>query len=134
MEKLRPDGLVSADEKVYQAMDKGIAGKSKVIPVTLSKDGTLSKTSKAATEEEFGVISEYVDRMIKKLGRRIIDGEVKAEPYQLKEKEGCTFCPYAGVCGFDGNIPGYRYRRLDHVVEKEEVLKRMEEENAQEEN
>ncbi len=134
LEKLRPDGLVSADEKVYQAMDKGIAGKSKVIPVTLSKDGTLSKTSKAATEEEFGVISEYVDRMIKKLGRRIIDGEVKAEPYQLKEKEGCTFCPYAGVCGFDGNIPGYRYRRLDHVVEKEEVLKRMEEENAQEEN
>ncbi len=134
LEKLRPDGLINAERTVYEAMDNGIDGKSKVIPVTVSKDKTLSKASKAVTEEEFEVISAYVDRMMKRLGKRMVDGEVKAEPYQLKEKESCTFCPYAGVCGFDRNVPGYQYRRLEDGMDREDILKKMAKENTQEEN
>ena len=84
--------------------------------------------------EEFEVISAYVDRMMKRLGKRMVDGEVKAEPYQLKEKESCTFCPYAGVCGFDRNVPGYQYRRLEDGMDREDILKKMAKENTQEEN
>lgn len=127
LDKLKLDGLVNESDRIYEAMDTNIAGKSKVIPVGFTKDGSLTKSSKTATGEEFAVISDYVSRLIQKLGRQIVEGEVKANPYRLKEKEACTYCPYGSVCGYDGRIPGYEHRRLDTWKDSDEIIQKMKE-------
>lgn len=127
LDKLKLDGLVNESDRIYEAMDTGIAGKSKVIPVGFTKDGALTKTSKTATGEEFALISDYVSHLVQRLGQQIVEGEVKVNPYQLKDKEACTYCPYGSVCGYDGRIPGYAHRKLDDIGDADEILQKMKE-------
>ena len=127
LDKLKLDGLVNESDRIYEAMDTGIAGKSKVIPVGFTKDGALTKNSKTATGEEFALISDYVSHLVQKLGRQIVEGDVKVNPYQLKDKEACTFCPYGSVCGYDRRIPGYGHRKLEELGDADEILQKMKE-------
>jgi len=127
LDKLKLDGLVNESDRIYEAMDTDIAGKSKVIPVGFTKDGALTKTSKTATDEEFALISDYVSHLVQRLGRQIVEGEVKVNPYQLKDKEACTYCPYGSVCGYDGRIPGYEHRKLDDIGDADEIMQKMKE-------
>lgn len=127
LEKLKLDGLVNESDGIYMAIDTKIAGKSKVIPVGFTKDGSLSKASKTATSEEFAVILDYVGGLVQSLGQRIVEGEVAARPYQLKDKEGCTCCAYRSVCGYDSRIKGYEYRKLEELKDTEEIIERMRE-------
>ena len=127
LDKLKLDGLVNESDRIYEAMDTDIAGKSKVIPVGFTKDGALTKTSKTATDEEFALISDYVSHLVQRLGRQIVEGEVKVNPYQLKDKEACTYCPYRSVCGYDGRIPGYEHRKLDDIGDADEIMQKMKE-------
>lgn len=127
LDKLKLDGLVNESDRIYEAMDTGIAGKSKVIPVGFTKDGALTKTSKTATGEEFALISDYVSHLVQRLGQQIVEGEVKVNPYQLKDKEACTYCSYGSVCGYDGRIPGYAHRKLDDIGDADEILQKMKE-------
>ncbi len=129
LEKLKLDGLVNESDEIYQAMDENIAGKSKVIPVGFTKDGALTKASKTATSEEFAVISDYVNHIVKSLGKRIVAGEVAAKPYELKDKEGCGYCSYRSVCGYDSRIPGYEHRKLENLKDTQMILDRMEEQS-----
>ena len=127
LEKLKLDGLVNETDCIYEQMDTNITSKSKVIPVGFTKDGALTKNSKTATGEEFTIISDYVNELVQGLGRQIVEGEVAARPYQLKDKEGCTYCPYRSICGYDERIAGYRHRVLDSTADSEEILRRMKE-------
>ena len=127
LEKLKLDGLVNENDCIYEQMDTNITSKSKVIPVGFTKDGALTKNSKTATGEEFAIISGYVNELVQGLGRQIVEGEVAARPYQLKDKEGCTYCPYRSICGYDERIAGYRHRVLDSTADSEEILRRMKE-------
>ena len=134
LDKLKLNGLVNADANVYEAMDVNMAGASKVIPVALNKDGSLAKKSKTASEEEFTVIGEYVNQTIRQIGRQIMDGEVGARPYQMKDKDGCMYCPYGSVCGFDRKIPGFDYRKLETIDSEEEIIHKMEEKLSREDS
>lgn len=129
LQALRPDGLVNADEQVYLAMDENLEGRSEVIPIELKKSGELSSRSKVATTEEFAVLEQYVHNKIAEQGRKIYEGDVSVNPYQDGMESSCDFCPYASVCGIDTKIPGYQYRHLESM-RKEEVLDRMQTENA----
>ena len=64
---------------------------------------------------------------IQNLRREILEGNAQAAPYQMDKKEACTYCPYRGICGFDQKIPGFFYRRLKNLEEKE-VWEKLEEE------
>ena len=134
LDKLKLNGLVNADANVYEAMDTNIVGASKVIPVALNKDGSLAKKSKTASEDEFAVIGDYVNQTIQQIGRQIMDGEVGAHPYQMKDKDGCMYCPYGSVCGFDRKIPGFDYRKLETIDSEEEIIHRMEEKLGREDS
>jgi ATP-dependent helicase/nuclease subunit B len=122
---LRPDGLVNSEEEIYRSMDQDFEKKSLVIPVEIKKDGTLSERgSHVASTEEFEIIEEYVRKEIVRQAGRIYDGDVAVNPYRDGNESSCTYCPYSAVCGMDGRIPGYGYRRLDNLT-KEEALERM---------
>lgn len=111
---LKPDGLVRSDQKILHDMDEtlGAGGKSMILPVAYNKDGSLAKTSHVASQEQFQILSQYVNEKIHETGRRILDGEVGVSPYLLRNRSACDYCSYKGICGFDERLQGYGYRRL----------------------
>ncbi len=123
--KLKLDGYVNSDPQVYREMDHDMQSSSSILPVTENKDGTLRKTSKAASVEQFGTLSEYVGRKIKELGTRMMQGEIGVSPYELGDATPCGYCPYRSVCGFDERIDGYEYRRLERFDSAEEIMEQM---------
>lgn len=130
LKDLRMNGLVSSDPSVLEKIDRTldpVTGKSsQVIPVTLNKDRSLSKASAAAAPEKFKILSRYVNRKILEIGSDILQGKVQSEPYELGRKNGCTYCRYQGICGFDERIRGFAYRRLEEP-EEEQLWKLMDE-------
>ena len=129
LEKLKLNGLVNDNPEAYEAMDISGSGNSSVIPLGWNKDGSMKKTSKAVSSEDFKTMSDYVNQTIQMVGERIIAGEVKAEPYTLGDKEGCTYCSYRAVCGFDAKIAGYQYRNLEKLDNEEIILDKMKNKN-----
>ena len=121
---LRPDGLVNKDPDVYQEMDSGLVQTSAVIPVSVNKNGTLSKTSKAVSGEQFEQLTSFVHKKIREIGRQILDGEIAPVPYERKQQTGCDYCMYRSVCGWDPKIPGTRRKRWKEEG-KEEIWKQI---------
>ena len=64
LEELKPNGLVNDDPEIYGAMDTELSGSSAVIPVAFKADGSLKATSKTASTEEFGTMSDYVKETV----------------------------------------------------------------------
>ena len=108
-------------EKIYEELQlKGVGADE--------SDGSVSKKSQKADQEELAVLSDFVNTKIHTIGQSIYRGDIQVNPYQLKDKSGCDYCPYRGICGFDGKVPGYGYRRLPEIKEKDEIIEKMREE------
>ena len=129
LQELKVNGLVREDKKIILDMDESLkpGKKSLTIPVTLNKDGSLSRYSQTATKEQFQVLSEYVNSKITEIGRRILEGETAVNPYRLRKRTACDYCSYRGICGFDEKIPGYEYRSLP-VFQDQVLWQRMSDE------
>ncbi len=93
-----------------------------------SQDESVSRKSREASREEIEILSRFVNKKIKDIGREIYQGDIKVSPYRMKEKTGCDHCPYHSICGFDGKVPGYSYRRLKEEKDSEVLLEQMREE------
>lgn len=127
LSKLRLDGIVNADEEVINHLDKKFTGSSLAIPVGKNKNGSLSKASKAFSETDFAIISQYVDKEVREIEERMQEGEIDVAPYEMGTSHGCDFCQFKGVCHFDEKIEGCAYRKLRKLSD-EEVLRKMTEE------
>lgn len=122
---LRPDGLVSSDAYVISKLDKDLKGRSDVIPVTLKQDGTLSaRGCSTADRKKFEHLARFTEKKIQETAGEILDGKIQARPAALKDADGCQYCPYSGICGFDIRIPGYEKQQLEELDE-EELWKRI---------
>ena len=121
---LRPDGLVNKDPDIYEEMDTDLYQASSVIPVSRNRDGSLSKTSKAVSSEQFEQLTSFVHKKIREIGRQILDGEIAPIPYERKQQTGCDYCTYRSVCGWDAKIPGTRRNRWK-TERKEEIWKQI---------
>lgn len=130
---LRPDGLVNSEESVYLAMDENLLGKSEVIPVELKKSGELSARSHVASTEEFELLGRFVKQQIRRQGQAIYNGDIRVLPYRNGRESSCTYCPYAGVCGIDGRIPGYEQRYME-PLDREEAMERIRTETTRRED
>lgn len=127
LRELRPGGLVNQDPAVFREMDVNLSKTSDVIPVTVNKDGSLSKLSKAVSSEQFEQLNSFVHRKIREIGRQILDGEIAPIPYERKQQTGCDYCIYKSVCGWDSKIPGAARKRL-RDAKPEEIWEKIAEE------
>lgn len=130
LKELRTKGVVNDDSNVVKMLDGEFTDKSDVIPVEMKKDGYAAAASVMSTEK-LQLISGYVNRKLRSLGREILDGKISVNPYEMGKKEACTYCPFSKVCGFDRNLPGYQKRKLDDLSD-EAVIAKMQEEETQE--
>ncbi len=74
-----------------------------------------------------------MNHKIQEIGKKIFQGEIGANPYQLGEDTGCDYCPYHGICGFDPGIPGQEYRKLEHMKDDGEILQKMQQQLSEQE-
>ena len=138
LKDLKVNGLVQDSDTVICHLDREMAEaketkkpkESTVIPVKYNKGGELAAASSAVSLERLNQLSEHVNATVRKIGTEILAGKVAVNPYEKGTQTGCDYCPYQGICGFDGKIPGYEYRRLDKMAPKE-VWEKLEKEAAE---
>ena len=95
------NGLLSMDSSLSYAMDK--SGEGEFIPkLKINKDGTPSKMNKSYIEKEkFSEIFDYIEKIMKKTGERILDGDINISPLDGRESKACAYCDFASVCGIE---------------------------------
>lgn len=124
---LRPNGLVNRDTKILRLLDRRLEPSgtednsetdglrpsyvSDSIPVETKEDCTLSSRSLAVPEDQMLLLTEYLDSMMLRFGKEILDGEASANPYRYGQGEACAYCEYQQVCSFD-TLSGKRCRIL----------------------
>lgn len=123
--KLKLDGFLNQDNRVIEAMDRGLEGSSLILPVGKKKDGSLKANSNAASEAQINQICKFVDEKITDLAKDMVQGNIDVSPYKLEKKEACTFCPYNGICGFDEKLNGFSFRKLEQIKDNQEIIYKM---------
>lgn len=113
--KLKMNGLVMEDRDVIESLDRTTIS----LPLSYTTKGALRKGSSVASETEFELLDAYVKKKITDIRESILDGNTEVSPYEMGNRNACTYCPYQGTCGFDRKIPGYEFRRLKQFADEE---------------
>ena len=121
LKDLRLDGIVNSDREVLAHLQKDLSGTSVYLPISMNKNGELSKTSKALDPTNFSEFLEYIKNKENVIRKEICKGNVNISPYQMGEMTGCDYCAYKAICGFDAKIEGYEYKRLKKYNQDEAI-------------
>lgn len=126
--KYKMRGLLIDDTDVLSEMDTEIHGASKVIPVRINVNGSISKSSsKVVSPQDMDNLRTFVRHKHQQAGEGMLAGDTRVLPYQKKSKTACDYCSYRSVCQFDPTDPDQKYRKLP-VETPEEITKRIQEE------
>lgn len=101
MKDLSLKGLVNSDLSVLELIDKDLANDPTVLPLSVTSKGTLKKSPQAVSEDDFGVLSRYVGKCIRRMGEGILSGNIAIpEPDGINRfsEPDCTYCPYKSIC------------------------------------
>lgn len=123
----RMQGLLLADGESVKLMDESLNNNSKsaVVPVEFKKDGAFSSRSQIADSSQWDVLRSSVRSQIRRIGKRIVDGDVAITPYRMDRRSPCTYCDFRPVCHFDNQIDGNSYQTLSKSGSKEELWQRL---------
>lgn len=120
LKEFRMTGLVLADRKVVELMDRGLAGESELIPVQIKRDGEFAARSRVLTGTQFQMLREYLHFQFRTAGENIMNGVVEIAPYRRGSRRPCRHCLFKPVCQFDILMEGNAYRVLK--IESENSL------------
>lgn len=123
LKELRLDGLVNGDDQVVEHLEHGLTGSSVLFPLGKNKDGSLSRSSRALSPEDFRIMLSYTKILEEELKDRMYAGDVQAKPYELNGASGCDFCSCRDICGFDPRIEGCSSRRMESYSLEEAAAK-----------
>ena len=121
LKELKPDGVINCKDEVLSHLDRRMEGESLVVPVKYNKNGSLSKTSRAVSEEEFAVMMQHAVGKVQSVHEQILKGEVEPRPYRNGQETGCDYCGYRNICGFDTRLNGYEYRKIRKMSLEEAI-------------
>ncbi|KMT23345.1 helicase-exonuclease AddAB subunit AddB [Clostridium cylindrosporum] len=127
LEEFRMEGLLLKDMNLALAMDSSLTSKSKIVPVSIKKDGEFSATSNAVSLEDFNILRSYVKGLISKLCSRMLSGEIEINPYKDKDESPCEWCEYSPICQFDISFKDNSYN-ITKSISKEAALDKIKEE------
>lgn len=98
---LAMNGLLPLDLELYKAMEK--EGKGEFVPrLRLTKDGTPYKNMAAFIEPDgFMAIFDYIEKLMRKMGNELSNGDISISPINGKDSEACKYCDFAAVCGIE---------------------------------
>lgn len=121
---LRRSGILSDDMELVQAMEQGLSGKGRFIPVTIKipkgeDEPVIDAKSAVTTLERFGKLAKYTHKKLLEMGEELNKGSVLANPCK-KDKNSvfCDFCEFRSACQFDEQM-GDKARLLKHYSDAE---------------
>lgn len=121
---LRRSGLLSDDMDVLEAMEHGLAGQAKFIPVTVKlpkkseEPPTLGSRSSVVGLAKFGRLARYTQKKLLEMGQELRRGSCVADPYRHGQKDFCEWCEFRAACRFDESA-GDKKRSLRTVKDEE---------------
>ena len=121
---LRRSGLLSDDMELLEAMEHGLEGDGRFIPVTIrTKKGedepTLAAKSAVADLAKFGRLARYTHEKLLEMGRELRNGSVTADPCKKdKNSSYCDWCEFRAACRFD-ETAGDKARWLKHLSDED---------------
>lgn len=136
LDSQKVNGFIN-NKTILKSLDRDIenyivnGGESLYIPVGYNKKGGFSSKSSVLTSYDMEKLMTFVHNKIGELGHQIIDGCIDVNPYikispgggMSNGKTPCAYCEYNDICGFDGKISGYEYRKL--IKKKDEEVWKM---------
>lgn len=117
--QLRVTGVVNDNPEIIEKLDNSTGETLQVLPLRRKKDGSFYKTDMLVSKDDLDLLSSFVTKKIKDLGRDVLSGNIEARPYRKKNESGCDYCVYKNVCGFDTAIPGYRTYDIEESSQEE---------------
>ncbi|MBO4900893.1 MAG: PD-(D/E)XK nuclease family protein [Lachnospiraceae bacterium] len=109
--EMKMSGIVESSPEVTGLMDSGLSPgvNSDIVPVGYKADNTLTKSSKAFSEEDIRTILDYAEFKMDELTGSIMLGDISVRPACMKGSAytPCTYCDYSSVCHIASGIPGY---------------------------
>lgn len=122
----RMKGLILADVKIIQMNDNTLtSGSSKLVPAAITSSGTVNeKWTNGVDKEEFKVLQDYIDFIIKQIAKEILSGKIDLKPYNKNGKTPCEYCEYKAICGFHTKLNNNVYHYIDKKS-KDDMIQKM---------
>lgn len=130
LKALKTKGLVNGEDFVTDSLDNSGDKKSDVIPVERKQDNSYSMNSSVISSLDMKMLGEYADYKIGELAKGMLQGDISTRPIEIVtssnkvDVDGCAYCKYKGICGFDEHMPGFD--RDSHCkMSDEEILEQI---------
>lgn len=119
-------GLILADVKIIQMNDNTLtSGTSKLVPAGITTKGEINKrNTSGVSKEEFKILQDYIDHIIKQISKEILSGKIDVKPYRRRKKNFCEYCNYQTICGFNTKQNNNVYHYIEKKS-KDDVLQKM---------
>lgn len=122
--QLKMPGWIVADAKLIQLVDSSLSagGSSHFVHARLTNSGELYKNDVVhlRSERELELLLAYVEKLLQETGENILAGKIAPEPYQDRSGyDSCTYCQYHPLCGFDAQLEGFGYKRVEQQKDVE---------------
>lgn len=124
----RMKGLILADVKIIKMNDNTLtSGSSKLVPAAITASGNVNeKWTNGVDKEEFKILQDYIDYIIKQIATEILSGKIDLKPYNKEGKTPCEYCEYKTICGFNTKQSNNNYHYIDKKS-KEDTIQKMKE-------
>lgn len=121
-QELRMPGWVLADKQLIEEL-----GAQNFLYVKIDKEDkpTAIDKGRVNSAEEFDLLMDYVEYILRLTGRDILSGDIAVRPFQDENTitdlkiDACKYCPFLPVCRYNPEIPGYEHREYDETTEEE---------------
>ena len=120
-------GLILADVKVIKMNDNTLKnGSSKIVPAGLTVSGDIiEKWTNGVNKEEFKILQDYIDYIIKEISKEILSGNIDLKPYNKNGNTPCEYCNYKAICGFSIKQKDNNYNYIEKKS-KDDIIKKIE--------
>lgn len=131
-------GFVNSKKEIFENIDNNIYDSSygsKIFGLKKSDIDTdlkVENTKGAGASYYFEKFIEIVKNTADGFVSEILDGDIKLNPYMMKNKKPCEYCKYKTVCNFDDRCFDNSYRKLD--ISNEEIINKIKEYGKEDNN
>ena len=133
LKELKMNGISNEEVQCLDLIEKEHNKRSAIIKgLAREESGEAKQSSMVASTAQIQGLCSFTRNRATQLGKEMINGSIKINPYEYKQENACTYCEFAPICGFDESIRGFSYRRLA-TMEKEDMWSIMDKYKEEEE-
>ena len=92
-------GYILKDAEIVRKIDSTL----ETLRVKFKQNGDFDSRSLETVKDKatFDLLMNYAEECLKATGKKILSGNIAADPVKTKKVDACKYCAYAEVCRFD---------------------------------